>query len=118
MTRTIAKTSGQQQALLNRIAAVSIDTAPEKFPPIEATEDLVMTMRRKAEGSFQSALSQRTWWRLSDDERAHIRAKVLADNPLYRKHGGYGLEVGCYEEVGRLLADERAHGRAAPSPAK
>lgn len=97
-----------QEQLRERILTLGSDMKPEEFPLASATEDLEARERRRAEDSFQSALSRRTWWRLSPEERLFLRARMLTEKPHLRAWGETSLELTCIDEIGRILRQEMA----------
>lgn len=112
MDAAVAKTTGIDidSMLVGRIVALSSSSAPEQYPEAAASETVEIMRRREAEEHFQRTLSRRTWWRLTEHERATLRAAILAKEPLCTRPDSPWLESECCREILRVL--ERAHRRA------
>lgn len=100
--------SAVDKALLQRIAELSRDTAPEVFPRATVHDDTELNQRRQAESQFQYALARRTWMRLSPEERVKIRERVLERDSFFReKMYVSGFEYACHDEVQTLIRQGR-----------
>lgn len=97
-----------EPAMAQRIIALGLDAAFETFPPRDLGEPLELSMQREAEERFQRALSARTWWRLSREERSTISAIVRARNPwAYTNRDSPWLESECRNEILHVLKSAR-----------
>ena len=107
--KRIALAAGQlEPRLANRVLELASEFGPEEFPPVQPDEDLEVVMRQKSEDLFQYALCRRIWWRLTREERAGIRGKLMAANSRHsRNPSGSWLENDCFDEIGKLLAAAR-----------